>query len=131
MNIELSTNNQESKLEFQNVEKYSDHSGFCAHIYVKSDGFTGKVFCTFGEYPMDEFISQLESCDKSLKGEAILKPEYDNWFLKFSMNHTGGIGIEGLLYSIDHQLEFAFLTDQTCLSKFIKDLRKWQKQTIT
>jgi hypothetical protein len=127
MNIELQTNTEDPTLEFLNIEKYDDRSGFGATINVASNGFSAKVFCTFGEWPMDEFISQLESCNNSLSGQATLKPEWDNWFITFTVKNNGQVEVNGMLYSADQELKYEFITDQTCLSPLIKDLKEWQR----
>ena len=126
MNIELQTNTEDPKLEFHNIEKYDDSSGFGATIYVASNGFSAKVFCTFGEWPMEEFLSQLEICNKELSGQATLKPEWDNWFVTFAVKNNGQVEVNGMLYTADQELKYEFITDQTCLSPLIKDLKAWQ-----
>lgn len=126
MNIELQTNTEDPALELVNVERYDDRSGFGATINVVSNGFSAKVFCTFGEWPMDEFISQLECCNNSLSGQATLKPEWDNWFISFAVKNNGQVDVGGMLYLEGQELKFEFATDQTCLSPLIKELKVWQ-----
>jgi len=126
MKIELRTNTEDPVLEFINIKKYDDQSGFGATINVSSNGFSAKVFCTFGEWPMDEFIRQLEGCNKSLSGQAKLKPEWDNWFITFVVKNTGQVEISGVLYSAGQELKYEFITDQTCISPLIKDLKAWR-----
>ena len=125
MDIKLKTNCEDPKLEFLNIEKYGDRSGFGAVVHVISNGFAAKVFVTFGEYPMERFIEQLKSCDESLSGSATLEPEWDNWFIKFHIEGNGSVLVSGMLYTPDQELKYEFTTDQTCLSGFIKDLESW------
>ena len=131
MDIRLQTNVENSVLEFLTAERYGDGSGYGATIYMNSSGFSARVFCTFGPWPMSQFVAGLERLDAELKGEAILKPEYDHWHLKFSAISTGKIVVSGVLYQAEQELSFSFTTDQTCLKQLILDLRLWQSQTST
>ncbi len=131
MKIELATNTKESALTFTDLEKFSDHSGYSAYIAIKSSEFTGRVLCSFSENEMNEFIKQLELCNSTLSGTAKLKSEYYYWYIKFDVSSTGALSVEGLLYTLDHQLEFIFTTDQTCLDPFISDLKKWRSLAAT
>lgn len=128
MNIQLRTNTEDPKLEFLNIERYEDQSGYGSTISVVSNGFTAKVFFTFEEWPMEEFIKQLEACDNTLSGEATLKPQWDNWFITFTVNRSGQVTVNGILYTLDQELKYEFTTDQTCLAPLIKDFKSWQIQ---
>ncbi len=127
MNIKLKTNSDESRLEFTEIERYADGSGFGGKLYVLSSGFSGNVFCSFETHRMNDFIQNLEACNKTLLGEAELKSDNDYWFIKFSMGPTGRVGVEGLIHNFDHELEFDFGTDQTCLASFIGSLKEWAR----
>ena len=128
MDIELRTNTEDSKLEFLKIEKYDDQSGYGSTINVASNGFSAKVFFTFEEWSMEEFIKQLEVCDRTLSGEATLKPQWDNWFIKFSVNGKGQVTVNGMLYTLDQELKYEFTTDQTCLAPLITDFKSWRNQ---
>lgn len=128
MDIKLRTNTKDPKLEFLNIERYEDQSGYGSTISVVSNGFAAKVFLTFEEWPMEEFIKQLEACDKTLSGEATLKPQWDNWFITFTVNRSGQVKVNGMLYTPEQELKYELATDQTCLAPLIKDFRSWQSQ---
>lgn len=125
MNIKLQTNTEDPKLEFLNIEKYDDQSGFGATISVVSNGFSSKVFATFEQWPMSEFISQLQVCNNYLSGSATLKPQWDNWFITFTVKPNGHVVVNGLLCADEQELKFEFTTDQTCLNSLIKDFQLW------
>jgi hypothetical protein len=127
MDIELQTNTEDPKLVFLNIEKYEDQSGFGAIIYVVSNGFSAKVFSAFEQWPMSEFISQLQACNKSLFGSATLKSQWDNWFITFTVKNSGQVVVNGMLYQSEQELKFEFTTDQTCLNSLIKDFKSWEK----
>ena len=131
MNIKLQTNCGNQVLEFVNAERYDDGSGFSAFIKVVSKGFAANVFVTFGEWPMEQFVENLQKCNIELSGEATLKPEWDNWYLKVSITHIGAVVIRGYLYEPGHELSFVLETDQTCLEPLIRDLKRWQNQGNT
>ena len=128
MDITLQTNTEDPKLEFLNIEKYGDQSGFGSTIHIVSSGFSAKVFFTFEEWPMDEFINQLESCNKTLSGHATLKSQWDNWFITFTVKYNGQVVVNGMLYKADQELKFEFTTDQTCLGSLINSFKSWQHQ---
>ena len=128
MDIKLKTNTEDPKLEFLNIEKYDDNSGFGATIHVLSNGFSVKVFFAFEQWSMEEFISQLEKCDLTLSGQATLKPQWDNCHIAFTIKSGGQVVVSGFLYQSEQELKFEFVTDQTCLSPLIKDFKSWQNQ---
>ena len=128
MDIKLRTNTEDPKLEFLKIEKYDDQSGYGSTINVASNGFSAKVFFTFEEWSMDEFIKQLEACDRTLSGEATLKPQWDNWFITFSLNGRGQVTVNGMLYTPEQELKYEFTTDQTCLAPLITDFKSWRNQ---
>ncbi|RBP45616.1 WapI family immunity protein [Arenicella xantha] len=127
MDIKLQTNLEDPKLEFLNIEKYSDESGFGSTIHVISNGFTAMVLVTFEIGPMREFINQLKACNLRLAGSATLKPLWENWFIAFTINGTGQLAVNGKLHSAGQELSFNFMTDQTCLNTLIDNFETWQK----
>lgn len=128
MDIRLATNNINPILVFHNVEKYQDQSGFGTTVRVRSDGFSAEVFCTFENWSLAEFITQLQSMNETLTGQAMLKPQWDNWFIVFTMRSNGHVIVSGLLYSGNQELKFEFTSDKTCLGKLIDDLTVWSDQ---
>lgn len=128
MTIRLQTNTKDPILEFLHIEKYDDQSGFGATVHVESNGFSAEVFCTFENWSMEEFINQLQGMDQIMAGHATLKPQWDNWFITFSLTRNGHVIVGGVLYAAEQELKFQFTTDQTCLSKLISDFEAWRNQ---
>lgn len=134
MKIKLKTNSDDHGLEFLDVERFSDGSGYCAVIMVHSRGFSVEIPFYFEVHPLDAFIENLEKMNQSLIGSARIKPFYEEHFIEFEINALGHVRIRGEMieYSdMPQRLKFEFETDQTCLSPFIHDLRKWREIKAT
>ena len=125
MDIVLPTHS-DNYLGFRDVQRYADHSGFCAHLVVRAHGFRAELrFCVEPE-PFIAFIEALELMDRTLSGEARLKPIFEDPFIQLSVGHTGRVTVSGNLVAhgpLTQRLQFAFETDQTALSPFARDLR--------
>jgi len=65
-------------------------------LYVYSDGFSvGQIFYFDN---IEEFISDLKTINNKLQGEAILKPEYEQDYIKFIADKMGHIILEGEIF---------------------------------
>jgi len=129
MKIKLKTNQNDECLEFCNVERFSDGSGFSATLVVRSRGFSAEVPFSFEINPFDKFIVALEEMNHLLHGKARLKPNYEEPFIELELDNLGHLRVRGEMIEYSHMpqsLKFEFETDQTCLKPFIHDLKMWQ-----
>lgn len=127
MDIVLATHTENPFLALQNIERYDDGSGFGCLLSVCSDWLTATYRFYFEVHPMIQFISALEELDRTLKGEAVLKPMWEEQYVRIAGDGSGHIVVSGEL--LDHggneqRVSFRFATDQTCLSRLVADLRK-------
>ena len=125
MDIVLRTHN-DSYLAFRDIQRYSDQSGFCAQLVARARGFGAQLlFCVEPE-AFTAFVEALEAMDRTLTGEARLKPIFEDPFIHVSVGHTGRVTVSGDLVAygpLTQRLQFALETDQTALGPFIRDLR--------
>ena len=125
MDIVLPTQD-ENYLAFRNVERYSDLSGFGAHLVVRTHGFSASLPFTVESEPFVAFVESLEEMDRSLTGTARLKAVFEDPYIELALDHTGKVRVSGDLVAhgaLTQRLQFEFLTDQTLLAPFTRDLR--------
>ena len=121
--VALKTNRDSQKLELSRFEIFRNGSFKC---FVSLDS---RGFCLNKEMYFDNgiaFVEALEKMDQSLSGEAELKEDYQDHFLKFSMTPLGHLLVSGTFveYSEHSQsLSFEFEADQTCLASFTSSLK--------
>ncbi|HSR13840.1 MAG TPA: hypothetical protein VLS90_20500, partial [Thermodesulfobacteriota bacterium] len=130
MNVGLKTNDETQSLHFKDIERFPDGSGYGATILVRSRGFSVATRFYFEPQPLEAFLVGLKMMDRSLKGKAMLKPLWEGHFVEFEMGTLGRVRVRGEIIEYSHMrqsLHFAFETDQTCLSPFIRDLEKWRE----
>lgn len=125
MDIVLLTND-ENYLGFHQVQRYSDLSGFGAFLGVRTHGFRADLLFMVEPEAFVAFIEALEEMDRSLAGKARLKAVYEDPYIELEVDPTGEVRVSGDL--VDHgpprqRLEFEFVTDQTVLGPFARDLR--------
>lgn len=126
MNITLRTNALNPSLTFGAFRKFPDGSAFTTVIAVRSDWLMAEREFICDVAPLERFLKQLEALDRTLKGTAMLKPEYEHPFIELSGNGQGHIVVRGeLIEQGDHDqtVRFCFRTDQTCIRPLIEDLR--------
>ena len=126
MDVVLQTNDDAKYLALLNVERFSDGSGFCMQLSVRSEAFAGSMQFCFEPSPLEKFVADLERMDRTLTGDARLKPLYEESQVTLEMTHSGGVVVSGDLVQYaghTHRLQFGFGTDQTCLAPLIRDLR--------
>lgn len=126
MDVVLRTHDDTKYVGFHGIERYSDASGYCADLVVRSGEFTGRVKFCFEPAPLAGFVDDLEVMDRTLVGEATLRPLYEETFIKLEVRRTGAVRVSGELVRYaehTHRLQFGFVTDQTCLAPLIRDLR--------
>lgn len=126
LNVVLRTHDERKHLALLEVERYSDASGYCAFLEVRSDNFAGRIRFCFEVEPLRAFIDGIERMDRELAGTATLQSVYEEPWLKLEVDHAGRVSVTGeLVWYVDytHRLRFGFQTDQTCLGPFARDLR--------
>lgn len=75
---------------------------------------------------LDKFIEKLEMLDLTLLGKAELKQDFGDEYLVIEGGTMGHVTVSGRLVEnsgYPQCLEFAFRTDQTCLSAFVNELK--------
>ncbi len=118
-----------SKTEFlrlQNVERFSDWSGYCCQISVRAGEFAchGRRFY-FNDLP--QFVEQLRATHMSLKGHAELRHRYEPEFLRFQYDSRGHVHVTGFLTDYGGRacsLRFTLEADQTFMPEFISGLER-------
>ena len=126
MNIVLATNKQDPLLELRNCEKFHDGSGFKAEVFVRSGGFALETTFYFESFPLKQCIENLSEMAETLKGSALLKPMWEDDFIKFEMLGLGHLAVTGEFtqYSpYEQKLKFGFETDQTAILPLRDDFR--------
>ena len=113
-------------LGFHNVERYSDRSGFGGRLEVRTHGFRAELSFFVEPEPFVAFIEALEHMDQTLVGKARLKPIFEHPYIDLELDHTGKVRVSGDLVAYGpstQRLQFEFLTDQTAIGPFARDLR--------
>jgi len=127
MDVILQTNDVDKRLGLYAVERYADDSGYCAELRIASHGFAAELQFCFEPARLAEFIDQVEHMNRTLAGEAVLRPTYEPSYIKLAVMRTGAVVVSGELQTLidgeDHALRYGFRTDQTCLAPLIRDLR--------
>ena len=127
MDIVLRTNKTSPKLEIRDIERFGDGSGFKAYLIVISGGFCAEHRFYFEADSLASFTDALEGMDQTLKGSAKLKPLYEEDYIELEMSTGGHVIVRGELFEYapeSQHLKFEFVTDQTCLSPLVSDLKK-------
>ena len=135
MDIILATNTDNPTLQFRNVSRFSDGSGYGAELLVRSRAFSVELPFYFEVEPLRELIANLDEMDKILKRKALLKPMYEDDFIEFEIDEsTGHVEVRGEMFEhseMPQSLTFEFQTDQTCLAPLVRELKKWQQIDTT
>jgi len=125
MDIILATNTQNPFLALTDVERYADGSGYGCNISVRSAWLTAAYPFFFESHPLTEFIAALGKMDRTLEGEAVLKPMWEEPYIRLKGDGLGRVRVSGLLIDNggnDQRAHFEFEADQTCLARLIADL---------
>ena len=129
MNIKLQTHDNKRYLEFRDIV-YAKPSYECILI-INSNGFAAERRFWFGESYLGDFVKNIKYMDSSFEGEAVLREEFEDDFIKISCDKKGHIYVSGLIVEhseVSQQLEFAFIADQTCLKPLILDIEKLKER---
>ena len=101
-------------------------------VSVVSKNFSGAMEMEVGTLGLDEFIRQMCSMNKDMKGSARIEEPYGNHcFIEFEMDRTGHITTRGRLVDFTHKMEFENTFDQTYLPAFVSKLCNtgiWQEE---
>lgn len=111
-------------VELSNVERFGDGSGYRAQLRVNAGSFA----CNGHPFYFDNlevFIEGLRRGYEELSGAVELRHRYEDEYVKFEFTSRGHLVASGLI--IDYgppecHLQFAFETDQTVCSAFLRDL---------
>lgn len=125
MDIVLATNTENPFLALTDVERYVDGSGYGCNLLVRSIWLTAVYPFFFEPHPLNEFIAALGKIDRTLKGVAVLKPMWEESYVRLEGDGLGRVRVSGLLIGNDgndQRVHFEFKTDQTCLPRLIADL---------
>jgi hypothetical protein len=125
-NIQLRTNDSSAELELRAIERCDED--FTARLFIRSRGFQAEHRFDFGVEPLVSFHGDIVRMNSTLEGCATLSPRWEEGELIFQLNHLGHLIVRGSLCEqaqgpFQQKLQFAFVTDQTCLAPFERDLR--------
>ena len=100
-------------------------------VSVVCGSFSGAMTMDVGSMEIENFIHQMSSMNKNMKGSARIEEPYGNHcFLEFEMDKTGHVQVHGKLVEGTQQMSFESVFDQTYLPGFVKDLydtEAWQE----
>lgn len=100
------------------------------HVVVNSDGFAGSMDMDVGVINLKDFINQIHSMNKKIKGSATLKETYGESFINMEVDKTGHIVVRGYLNTFSNKLHFENkfeLSDLDLFDKALADTKTWQE----
>ena len=133
MNVRLQTKTEDPSLEFVNLARFEDGSGYCTDLVVVAHGFSARLYFCFETHPMDVFMEQLRAMNATLRGKAVLKPLFEDPYIVLEMQNLGHVHVSGELMrygELTQRLEFEFMTDQTVLQPLIEDLLVVRSESV-
>ena len=80
----------------------------------------------FDEAGLIDFLSALDSMDRTLAGFAELRTPYEDDFILLDLGPRGSVFVSGESHEysdLGQLLRFGFTTDQTALGPFVRDLK--------
>ena len=99
MDVALAANTDNPTLQFRNVSRFSDGSGYGVELLVRSRGFSAGLPFYFEVGSMRESIANLDQMDKTLKGKAVLTPVFEDDFIEFEIDEsTGHVEVRGEMF---------------------------------
>lgn len=123
--VELRTHDEAHTLRFNSLEKFADGSGYRCTLIVVSRGFACERPFYFDDSHFPDAIKALKAMDAGRAGEAIIKGQWEEDYIKFALNDLGHVFVSGELYEhsdMAQSFKFEFRTDQTVLGPLIRDL---------
>lgn len=127
MDIILQTGKDNPSLCLKNAKPLG--KDFYARLDLCSGGFSADCDFHFEAWAKQQFVTSLAEMDRTLSGEAILKPMFEDYFLRFQLDKTGHVIVSGELIEYTSEIQkltFSFQTDQTCLRPFYEALTQLQ-----
>ena len=126
MDILLRTNAADPALALRNVRSLGDGEAFECLLDLRSGGFALQREFWFEQADLVEFVKRLRKMDGELAGDAELRTRYEDNFVRIEVSSRAGeVTVSGVVReygSIDQQLRFKFITDQTVLRPLADDL---------
>jgi hypothetical protein len=125
MDITLQTNSDDT-LEMRGIELLEDNSAYQMQLVVSSNGFAGNISLFIEPQQYNKFIDELDTMNTTLSGSATMKPLWEDDYIRIECNKKGQLTVSCELFEhsdFDKYLKLSFMTDQTCLTPFIKDLK--------
>ena len=130
MDIILQTNDSKASLELRHIE-FCNGDFFCT-LFVESGDFRAEHRFDFSGESLAQFLCDLIRMDETLVGTGSLGYGSEPDVLIFQTGGRGHIQVGGLLIANRlprQEFRFAFVTDQTCLAPFLRDVRRFLKST--
>jgi len=124
MNIVLQTHAVDPAFALRNCRR-PDAQTFECELCVRSAGFLVERVFYFEEPDFSRFCDQLVKMDRTLSGIAELQTRYEENGFRFEVHATGTVIVSGTVReygAMDQFLRFSFITDQTVLTPFSRDL---------
>lgn len=92
-------------------------------VSIVCGNFSGAMTMDVGSMGIEDFIHQMSSMNKNMKGRARIEEPYGNYcFLEFEMDKTRHIQVRGKIAEGTQELLFESVFDQTYLPEFVKQL---------
>lgn len=129
MDIELRTQSQDTALALRDVRPFREGQGFGfeCNLEVRSRGFAATIPFVIEHEPVTNFLTQLDRIDRDVRGQALLKPVFEDPYIEFEVLRTGHVKVRGSLIvhsEMTQEMRFEFATDQTVLRPFLEDLHR-------
>lgn len=121
--IVLQTNDDKKVLRLSDFKKFEDGSGYSCKISVCSGDFSCDRPFYFDDSHFPDAIRALQQMDAGNLGEATIKGQWEDDFIKFTLDKIGHVVVVGQIFEhaeLSQQLKFAFETDRTVLGPLIR-----------
>jgi len=121
--IVLQTNSLTESLSL--ATRYLVGVNFTFDLTVLSQGFGGTSHFCVRRDEIDTLCSKLSTVHSTLEGTARLDDNDSDAYVEFEIESGGWLFVSGQVGGSheDHFVRFAFKTDQTCIPKFLMDLK--------
>src|SRR4051794_14092142 len=111
MDVVLLTPTTDLVLALRDITRFADGSGYVAKLQVRSGGFMLDRSFYFDEVGLVDFLSAIDSMDRTLAGSAELRTPYEDDFIRLELGPRGSVSVTGESreYSdLDQRLRFGF-----------------------
>ena len=93
-------------------------------VSVWSGEFRAALPFYFEPHPLTQFVREMETLHRTLKGSATLRPMWDSSaYLSFTVDQLGHVTVTGFFDYGSQEVRFKHVTDQTCLGPLLADVR--------